>query len=50
MEEVKIWIRNAQTRLTTSSSSIEVEDLFGRNPNIQQEIRETQTNINRLNR
>ncbi|CAM2708186.1 unnamed protein product [Rotaria socialis] len=50
MEKVKIWIRNAQTRLTTSSSLIGVEDQLGRNQNIQQESRETQTIINRLNR
>ncbi|CAF1590315.1 unnamed protein product, partial [Adineta ricciae] len=51
IEEVKVWIRNAQPRLATSdTSSRGLENQLGRNQVLQHEIREMQTIVNRLNK
>ncbi|CAF3670938.1 unnamed protein product [Adineta steineri] len=51
IEEVKLWIRNAQPRVATSdTSSRGLENQLGRHQVLQHEIRETQTIVNRLNK
>ena len=54
VDEVQRWIRNAQTRLIPTESSTNdsrtLETQLGRNQLLQQEIREMQTTINRLNK
>ncbi|UJR26821.1 hypothetical protein I4U23_008134, partial [Adineta vaga] len=51
IEEVKLWIRNAQPRLASSdTSSRGLENQLGRNQVLQHEIREMQVIINRLNK
>ncbi|CAF3539694.1 unnamed protein product [Rotaria sordida] len=50
VEEVKIWIRNAQTRLTSDTSTYGLENQYGRSQTLQHEIREMQIVINRLNK
>lgn len=51
VEEVQIWIRNAETRLIPNENlSTPLETQLGRNRTLQNEIREMQTTINRLNK
>ncbi|CAF3702214.1 unnamed protein product [Rotaria socialis] len=54
IDEVKVWIRNVQPRLntndTTYGDSHALENQLGRSQILQQEIREMQTTINRLNK
>ncbi|CAF1587705.1 unnamed protein product [Rotaria magnacalcarata] len=54
IDEVKVWIRNVQPRLNTNDTTYgdfhALENQLGRSQILQQEIREMQTTINRLNK
>ncbi|CAF3430971.1 unnamed protein product [Rotaria sp. Silwood1] len=50
IEEVRVWIRNAQTRLVSDTTSYGLENQMDRSQTLQHEIRDMQTIINGLNR